>query len=239
MDSITLNVGPFETKLSLFGRFITSRNENKHVSLTVNSVLRNLKGDCLNSLQTFFFLCVIRARPLGDCIGQWGAAIERAFCLSASWSNGSRPSRFMVWFDYLSSETALLPPGAEGLLCAKVCSDSFAACALLTPRPLLIPHRNPLPLPKALKQRPPPPLQTSHVFPLRTQIHNSETSLISAIAFEFWKASNKGPHRDAGDSCFAGFHDTSWFSARALAVVKKKKVGAADGIWLSWEWNIM
>ncbi len=50
MDSITLNVGPFETKLSLFGRFITARNENKKLSLMVCSVLRNLKRDCLNSL---------------------------------------------------------------------------------------------------------------------------------------------------------------------------------------------
>lgn len=69
----------------------------------------------------------------------------------------------VLWFDLTTSP--VLPPGAEGLLCAKVCSDSFAACALLTPRPLLIPHRNPRPLPKALKQLPLPPFQTSHVFP--------------------------------------------------------------------------
>lgn len=232
MDSITLNVGPFETKLSLFGRFITARNKNKHFSLMVSSVLRNLKRDCLNSLKTFFFLCVIHASLLGDCIGQWGPAIERVFCLSASWSNGSRPNRFMVWFDYLSSDTALLPPGAEGLLCVKVCSDSFAACALLTPRPLLIPHRNPLPLPKALKQLPPPPFRLPMFFPLRTQIHNSETSLISAIAFEFWKASNKRPHRDAGDSCL---WDPWCFMVQCLSCRCCRKEGGADGMWPSWE----
>lgn len=50
----------------------------------------------------------------------------------------------MTWFDFLSSEMcfslslflfSLCSPGTEGLYCAKVCSDSFGACALLTPCP--------------------------------------------------------------------------------------------------------
>jgi len=62
----------------------------------------------------------------------------------------------MVWFGYLSSETALLPPGAEGILCVKVCSDSFRSLCLVDTEAFLFPHRNPFLCQKLWNNVPPP-----------------------------------------------------------------------------------
>lgn len=133
----------------------------------------------------------------------------------------------VLWFDLTTSPV-------KWVSCPRALRGSFVRkFAQILSRPVPCWHHGPFSSPTGTPG--PPfllllPLQTSHVFPLRTQIHNSATGLISAIAFEMWKASNNGLTETL--TTLVGFHDTSWFTAWAVAVVKREG-GVVDGIWPS------